>query len=111
MDGYRIETEAQEAMLLDWVLTLHSYSADTLEYLMKPNVQQMRNQAGHIIIDGTGELELLEEELKWLLAIVPITFRFGKEDVGFTLKRKLYEAYLGKKQPVDQEEVRHASYN
>ena len=110
MEGYRVPAEAQEAMLLDWVLTMHTYSPDYLEYLMKPDAQQMRAQAGRIIIDGSGELELLEEEMKWLLAILPITFRFGKEDVGFSLKRKLYEAYLGKRLNLE-EEVSHASHN
>jgi hypothetical protein len=103
MEGFRVEVDAQEAMLVDWVLTLHSYSADFLEYLMKPDVQQMRYQAGRIIIDGIGEFELLDSEIKWLLAIIPITFRFGKEDVGFSLKKKLLEAYLGRKPEYPQE--------
>jgi hypothetical protein len=111
MDGYRVEADAQEAMLVDWVLTLHNYSADYLDYLMKPDIQQMRYQAGQIIIDGTGRFELLEEEMKWLLAVIPITFRFGKEDVGYSLKRKLYEAYLGKRPEMPTEEVSHASHN
>ncbi len=111
MEGYRIKTNAEEAMLVDWVLTLHSYSSDYLDYLMKPDVQQMRYQAGRIIIDGTGELELLETEIKWLLAILPITFRFGKEDAGFSLKKKLYEAYLENKTEWSQEEVSHADHN
>lgn len=111
MGGFRIRVNAQEAMLVDWVLTLHSYSADYLEYLMKPDVQQMRLQAGRIIVDDMGEFELLEDELKWLLAILPITFRFGKEDVGYSLKKKLYEAYLGKKPEFLQEEVGHASHD
>jgi hypothetical protein len=106
--GYRVESDAQEAMLVDWVLTLHNYSADYLDYLMKPDIQQMRCQAGRIILDGRGEFELLEEEMKWLLAILPITFRFGKEDVGYSLKRKLYEAYLGRSSELP-EEVSHAS--
>ncbi len=109
MEGYRIQANAQEAMLVDWVLTMHSYSPEYLDYLMKPDIQQMRLQAGRIIVDDIGEFELLEGELKWLLAILPITFRFGKEDVGFSLKRKLYEAYLGKKLEFPQEEVSHAS--
>jgi hypothetical protein len=109
MEGYRIEVEPQEAMLVDWVLTLHNYSADYLEYLMKPDVQQMRFQAGQIIVDGSGQFELLEAEMKWLLAILPITFRFGKEDVGFSLKKKLYEAYLCRKPDFPQQEVSHAS--
>ena len=109
MDGFRVEADAQEAMLVDWVLTLHNYSQDYLEYLMKPDIQQMRYQAGQIIVDGTGVFELLEEEMKWLLAILPITFRFGKEDVGYSLKKKLFEAYLGKKPEYSQEEVSHAS--
>jgi hypothetical protein len=109
MEGFRVEANAQEAMLVDWVLTLHNYSPDYLEYLMKPDIQQMRYQAGRIIIDNAGEFELLEGEIKWLLSILPITFRFGKEDVGYSLKKKLYEAYLGKRPEYPQEEVSHAS--
>ncbi len=109
MEGYRVEVDAQEAMLVDWVLTLHNYSADYLEYLMKPDIQQMRYQAGQIIVDGSGQFELLEAEMKWLLAIIPITFRFGKEDVGFSLKKKLFEAYLGRKPEFPSQEVSHAS--
>lgn len=111
MNGYTVKANAQEAMLLDWVLTLHTYDPEYLDYLMKPDVQQLRYQAGRIIVDGQGELELLEEEVKWLLAIVPITFRFGKEDVGFSLKKRLYEAYLGKKPEETLEEVSNASHN
>jgi hypothetical protein len=111
MNGFRVSTDAQEAMLVDWVLTLHSYSPEYLDYLMKPDIQQTRYQAGQIIVDGRGELELLEEEIKWLLAILPITFRFGKEDVGYSLKKKLYEAYLGKKPDYPTEEVSHAGSN
>jgi hypothetical protein len=109
LEGYRIEATSQEAMLVDWVLTLHSYSPDYFEYLMKPDVQQIRYQAGRIIIDDRGEFELLEGELKWLLAVLPITFRFGKEDVGFSLKKKMYEAFLGKKLEFPEEEVKYAS--
>jgi hypothetical protein len=111
LDGYRVEADAQEAMLVDWVLTLHNYSPDYLEYLMKPDIQQMRSQAGRIILDGKGEFELLEEEMKWLLAILPITFRFGKEDVGYSLKRKMFEAFLGKGPEFPMEEVRHAIHH
>jgi len=107
-EGYRVPATGQEAMLVDWVLTLHSYNGEFLDYLMKPDVQQMRYQAGRIILDDQGEFSLLESEIKWLLAILPITFRFGKEDVGFSLKKKLYEAYLGKKSEFPLEEVSHA---
>ena len=48
MNGYRVKTSAPEAMLVDWILTMHTYSPDYLEYLMKPDVQQMRYQAGRI---------------------------------------------------------------
>ncbi len=64
---------------------------------MKPDVQQMRYQAGSVMIKEAGKLELSEEEIKWLLATLPATFRFGREDVGFLLKKKLYETYLGNK--------------
>ncbi len=97
VNDHTVKANAQEAMLVDWVLTLHNYDSEYLEFLMKPDIQQLRYQAGKIIIDGEGHFELLEEELKWLLAVVPITFRFSKEDVGFSLKKKLYESLLGKK--------------
>jgi len=110
MSGYRVDIDGQEAMLIDWVLTMHSYSQEYLDYLMRPDVQQIRYQAGQIIVNGKGQLELLEEEMKWLLAILPITFRFGKEDVGYSLKKKLYFAFLSK-QGEYTEEVRHASHS
>jgi hypothetical protein len=110
MTGYRVKANAQEGMLIDWILTLHTYSPDD-RVPMRPDVQQMRYQAGRIIIDGEGQLELLEEEVKWLLACLPITFRFGRDDVGYSLKKKLYEAYLGAKPGFSKEEVSHADYH
>lgn len=109
MESYRIDATAQEAMLVDWVLTLHNYSSEYFDYLMKPDIQQIRYQAGRIIIDDKGEFELLESEIKWLLTVLPITFRFGKEDVGYSLKKKVYEAFLGRKLEFLEEEVSHAS--
>ncbi len=111
MNPSTIKATAQEAMLIDWILTLHTYDAEYLDYLMKPDIQQLRYQAGKIIIDGEGEFELVEDEIKWLLAIVPITFRFGKEDVGFSLKKKLYESLLGKKPEGLLKEVGNANYD
>ncbi len=100
VSGYVVKANAQEAMLIDWVLTLHTSSPDHLDYLIKPDIQQLRYQAGRIILDGRGDLELLEEEKRWLLTILPTTFRLGKEDVGFSLKNKLRKAHLSKKSRV-----------
>ncbi|MBI2869871.1 MAG: hypothetical protein HYX96_08615 [Chloroflexi bacterium] len=111
MNSYKIKATDQEAMLVDWVLTMHSYSEEYLDYLMKPDIQELRFQAGRIIIRGEGELELTEEEIRWLLAILPITFRFGKEDVGYSLKKKLYGAYLGDELAELKEEVNYGNYS
>ncbi len=100
MNDYTIKATTQEAMLCDWVLTLHTYDPDQLSYLLEPEVQRLRYQAGRIILQGKGELALLEDEVKWLLAILPATFRFGNKDVAFSLRKKLHEALLGRKQRV-----------
>jgi hypothetical protein len=100
MSGYIVKANAQEAMLVDWILTLHTSDSDYFGYLMKPSIQKLRYQSGRIIVNGGGELELLEEEIRWLLTILPATFRLGKEDVGFSLKNKLRKEYLSKKSRV-----------
>lgn len=94
LSEYKVHLDTQEGMLIDWIFTMHSYSSDYTEYVMKSSIQEMRYQAGKVIIEDGGDLELSETDLKWLLAVVPITFRFGREDVGYSLKKKLFEAYL-----------------
>jgi hypothetical protein len=96
IEGYTIKVNDREAMLINHLLTLHSYSPEYLQYLMKPTALQVRNQVGKIITQGAGNLQLLEEEIKWLLVIMPVSFPLGRTDAGFTLKKKLYEAYLKK---------------
>ena len=91
---HNIELVAEEAMLLDWVLTLHSYDEAFLGWLMQPDVQQWRYQAGTIIVKGKGTISLQDDDIKVLLAFIPITFRFDEVDVGFSLKTKLYRSYL-----------------
>ncbi len=95
--GYTIKVTTQEAKLFDWALTLHTYDPQYLEYLLRPDIQRLRFQAGQIIIHGKGQFELLEEDAKWLLAILPASFRSGNRDVGFSLRKKLCEALIGKK--------------
>jgi hypothetical protein len=95
-EGYIIRVNDREAMLINHLLTLHSYSPEYLQYLMKPTALQVRNQVGKIILQGAGNLELLEEELKWLLVLMPVSFPIGRLDAGFSLKKKLLEAYLKK---------------
>lgn len=95
-EGYTIRVNDREAILINHLLTLHSYSLEHLQYLMKPTALQVRNQVGKIILQGAGNLELLEEELKWLLVMMPVSFPIGRTDAGFSLKKKLLEAYLKK---------------
>lgn len=89
-----ITLEGEEGMLIDWLLTMHSYSQEYLDWAMTEDFKQLRYQAGNIILDGKGLLEVEEGVLDILLAITPITFRFGTEDVGYSLKKKLYDARL-----------------
>lgn len=101
---HAVEISPEEGMLLDWVLTIHSWEQTYLDWLMKPEVRSWREQAGAVIAGKEKTLYLEHEDVALLLAMVPITFRFAEKDVGHSLKVKLYKAYLGI------QEVRDATY-
>jgi len=89
-----IEVTGEEAMLFDWILTLHSFDETTLGWLMKEDIQAWREQAGEAIVRKKGSLRFSYDDLKLVVVLIPITFRFGENDVGYSLKLKLYKAYL-----------------
>jgi len=90
-----VDVSPEEAMLLDWVLTIHAWEQTYLDWLMKPDVRSWRDQVGAVIAGKEKTLYLEHEDVALLLAMIPITFRFAEHDVGYSLKVKLYKAYLG----------------
>ena len=85
-----IQITPEEAMLVDWVLTMHTYDSARAEQLTSELMLRLRKKIASVIThEDTGELSLLPEEISYLLISIPITFRFSKEDVGYSLKRKL----------------------
>lgn len=90
-----IGVSPEEAMLLDWVLTMHSFDESFMDWLMKPEIREWREQAGMVIVGQKKCVNFTPDDLRLLLTLIPITFRFGQNDVGFSLKNKLYKAYLG----------------
>jgi len=90
-----IKVNIEESMLLDYILTMHNFSEEYMKFLMHEDFQNLREQAGKAILNSGGEISLKEDLVKQLLVLVPITFIFLKEDVGFSLKIKLYQIILG----------------
>lgn len=90
-----IEVTAEEAMLIDWVFTMHGFDETLLNWLMLPDIKGLREKAGEIIVKGDGRINFSDDDLKILLVLIPITHRWGEIDVGYSLKKKLYKAYLG----------------
>jgi hypothetical protein len=93
-----IQIDPEIAMLIDWLLTMHSFDQVLMEMLQGDDYWDIRKQIGQIILSSGKEkkLYLSPMMLKHLILIAPITFRFFKRDVGQELKRKLYEVYAGK---------------
>lgn len=92
---------SEEAMLIDWVLTLHDYNESLFEKLREDWVYITRKKIASIILsDKDTSLILTEDELSYLLMVVPITFRFSKNDIGFSLKKKLLSLIIPPK-PLD----------
>lgn len=93
---HHIKATVEEAALLDYVLVVHSFDESTFSFMTASGPRSWRHQAGEIIATKQpGALRLQDEEIEQLLALVPTTFRFGTEDVGLSLKTKLYQALLG----------------
>lgn len=92
----RIKINHNEALVLDQVLTLSSYSSDFLEWLMNKDLVNLRHQACAIFSDDNVPEDYLiidsETILKLLLCIIPTTIMIGPDAAGYTLKCKLTKA-------------------
>lgn len=92
----RIKITHNEALVLDQVLTLSSYSADYLDWLMNKDLAALRHNACEIFCDEdvAEDYLLIESEttLKLLLCIIPTTIMIGPDAAGYTLKCKLTKA-------------------
>ena len=75
-------------MLIDWVLTMHTYDIAREQQLT--TLAPLRKKIASVIThEEIEEVVFSPEEMQYLLLSVPITFRFYKEDVGYSLKGKL----------------------
>ncbi|MBI2869870.1 MAG: hypothetical protein HYX96_08610 [Chloroflexi bacterium] len=94
MNSYTVSVSAEEAAIIDAALAQYPQGANYTE--VNTDAQYLRNQAAQVIRQGKGKLALFREDVNWLLAVLPTTLRANKRDAGFSLKKKLYEACLGK---------------
>jgi len=80
-------------MLIDWVLTAHSFTGELMEFLSTPLVDSIRREAAKVLLDYESKATFSKEELALLIKLVPFTFRFGSNDCGYSLKCKLYTEF------------------
>ena len=100
---YKLHLEMDEAYLIDWIITLHSYDPELFERLNSPELTQLKAELGRVILEEKDFIEIEETEFKWIFTNCPITFRWGYgEDVGMSLKLKLYRLFL---YGIDKEEI------
>lgn len=92
---YKLHLTLDEAYLIDWLITLHSYDGELYERLNSPELIALKSELGKILLGERDYIEIEEIEFKWIFTSCPITFRWGYgEDVGMTLKTKLYRLFL-----------------
>ncbi len=92
---YKLHLEMDEAYLIDWLITLHSYDGELYERLNSPELTALKSELGQVLLQEKKYIEIEETEFKWIFTSCPITFRWGYgEDVGMSLKTKLYRLFL-----------------
>ena len=97
-DHYIVNITINEARMLDYLLT--GTISDEQTYRRIIFNKDLKREIGRVIIkqseeDSVSPIEINNEEFDILLAIVPITFKFGESgDVGKSLKEKLYRILI-----------------
>ena len=92
---YKLHLTLDEAYLVDWLITLHSYDGELYERLNSPELIALKSELGKVLVGERDYIEIEETEFKWIFTSCPITFRWGYgEDVGMSLKTKLYRLFL-----------------
>ena len=82
----------EESILLDYVLTLHQWDDILLSKLLV-DFKEIRQNNAKVFCGITDLLELPEDEaqLDIIIALVPPIFVIGGQEVGYSLKKKLYQ--------------------
>ncbi|MBI2829631.1 MAG: hypothetical protein HYX81_00565 [Chloroflexi bacterium] len=92
MEVYKIPLAQKESILLDYVLTLQHWDPHYLEELMTKYLA-IRESNARVLTGVTSYLEVDDSPVfDEVIAMVPPLFVIGGEEVGFSLKTKLYRA-------------------
>jgi len=95
LNFYKLHLTLDEAYLIDWLITLHSYDGELYERLNSPELIALKSELGKVLLGKEDHIEIEETEFKWIFTSCPITFRWGYgEDIGMSLKIKLYRLFL-----------------
>lgn len=99
-----------EARLVDWLITVHSWDYDLFSRLNSPDMIDLRKEIAQVILAKKNYIDLGKEDFIWLLTCTPITFRWGyTEDIGKSLKTKLYGLLIDGTDHYDEEVQKKAA--
>ncbi|MBI2917678.1 MAG: hypothetical protein HYY01_06755 [Chloroflexi bacterium] len=88
----RLPLTAAEAALIDWVYVVHSWDED---WHGRCQARLSLRLKLSLCFENGGILTLDQDELEDLLVMVPTWFQLGREDAGYSLKKKLYVLLRG----------------
>lgn len=77
-----IEITGKEAILADYVLTLHQYNAAHWNFLNQDWVYNIRKQVGLAFVEDGGDLTLEEGDIKTLLILITPIYSIGGRGCG-----------------------------
>ena len=98
-----IHLNYDEALLLDWLLTLHSYDSEIYRMLLE--LMPLKEEIGKVLLNEKNQIEISQEELERLIIICPITFRWGdSSDCGYSLKLKLFNLKINNTDIIQEKE-------
>jgi len=86
-----LELTKEEAYVVDWVLTMHGWDFELQEWLEEGPMSYLKiGKNAKVLLGDVNGYEITTDELKTLMAIIPISFPVGQQDAGYDLKMKLY---------------------
>jgi len=108
-ESFVLHLTPKEALLIDWIFTVHSWDYDLFERLRSKEKINLRQRIGSAFLaynSGKDEeetkilnnvlhpVEILKTELLELIVVVPNSYQIGIDDIGLSLKQKLYRSLL-----------------
>ena len=100
-ETFTVQLTLKESVLIDHVLTLHQWDREFLGQLMT-EFRLIREANARVLCGGTDKIVFAcERTTDEVIAMIPPIFVIGGEEVGFSLKTKMYNGRYNLKEKED----------